>query len=166
MRYIVKVDERQFDVDINGHEAFVTINGRKIAVDLRQLRGGKIHSLLVDNINYEFEIEKSNGGFDIWHGSEQMHVAVNDEKSERFEKLMGAVAGNKKAQSLKAPMPGLILKIEVEPGQHVKKGDGLIIVEAMKMENELRAHSSAVIKEIKIIPGQAVEKNQVLLIFE
>ncbi len=63
-------------------------------------------------------------------------------------------------------MPGLVVKVEVEPGQKINKGDGLLIVEAMKMENEIKAQSPGVIKEIKVKPGQPVEKNQILVVFE
>jgi biotin carboxyl carrier protein len=63
-------------------------------------------------------------------------------------------------------MPGLIVKVEVEIGQDVKKGDGLIIIEAMKMENELKAAYSGKIKAINVQTGQPVEKNQILIEFE
>lgn len=166
MKYLVKVDNRHFEIKINGNEPFAEINGQQVEVDLRGLRGGKIQSLLANNINFEFQLEKSNGGFTIWHGSKQSYAEVSDEKSERLKALMGSADGGKKANSLKAPMPGLVLKIEVEPGQHIRKGDPLVIVEAMKMENELKAHGPAIVKEIKVKPGDAVEKNQVLVVFE
>ena len=66
---------------------------------------------------------------------------------------------------LKAPMPGLVLSIEVEEGQEVKKGDVLMILEAMKMENAIKAPADLVIKEIKCKQSEAVDKGQVLMIF-
>lgn len=166
MKYLVRVDNRQFEINIKANEPFIEINGQQVEVDLKGLRGGKIQSLLANNINFEFQLEKSNGGFAIWHGSKQSYAEVSDEKSERLKALMGSTDASKKAHSLKAPMPGLVLKIEVEPGQHIKKGDPLVIVEAMKMENELKAHGPAIVREIKVKPGDAVEKNQVLVVFE
>jgi len=166
MIYLVTIGGRKYQVSINGDLSDVKIDGRRIALDYRKLRNGKLYSLLADNINYEITLERSNGGYDAWHGSGQARIDVTDEKSERLNRLMlGSTAGSK-ASALKAPMPGLVLKVEVAIGQHVKKGDGLVIVEAMKMENELRAHHPAVVKEIKVRSGQPVEKNQVLIIFE
>ncbi len=79
---------------------------------------------------------------------------------------MGGAETGRKQAVLRAAMPGLVVKVEVEPGQKIKKGDSLLIVEAMKMENEIKAQSPGVVKEIKVKPGQPVEKNQILIVFE
>ncbi|MEI8280127.1 MAG: acetyl-CoA carboxylase biotin carboxyl carrier protein subunit, partial [Bacteroidota bacterium] len=71
-----------------------------------------------------------------------------------------------KVESIKAPMPGMILKILVEAGQQINKGDGLIILEAMKMENILKAGSTATVKAIKVTERTAVEKGAVLIELE
>jgi pyruvate carboxylase subunit B len=149
----------------DGNPTNIRIDGRDVQVDFRRLHSGKLFSLLADNIAHEFAIERADGGFDIWHSAGQFRVEVSDEKTERLRKLMGEAGGGVKAGSLKAPMPGLVVRVEVEVGQHINKGDGLLIVEAMKMENELKAHAPCVIKEIKVKPGQPVEKNQVLIVF-
>jgi biotin carboxyl carrier protein len=166
MIYQVTIGDKKYEIAVNGDLSLVTVNGREVKVDYRHLRAGKLYSVLADNVNYEFALEKSNGGFEAWHGSGQTRVDVSDEKTERLKTLTSAVSGRSRASTLKAPMPGLVLKVEVRIGQHVKKGDGLIIVEAMKMENELKAHSPATVKEIKVRSGEAVEKNQVLIVFE
>jgi biotin carboxyl carrier protein len=166
MIYIVTLGERKFEIEIDGDSLAVKLNGRQVAIDHRFLRGGKLHSILADNAGFEFEIIRSNGGIDIWHGSGQLYAEVVDQKTDRLRQMMGSSAAGQTASSLKAPMPGLVVKVEVEAGQRVNKGDGLVIVEAMKMENELRAHAPGVIKEVRVEPGQAVEKNQVLIIFE
>ncbi|OGC90878.1 MAG: hypothetical protein A2W25_13200 [candidate division Zixibacteria bacterium RBG_16_53_22] len=165
MIYKVTIGEKKYEIIVDGKTTTVTINGRTVNVDHKNLRS-KLHSILADNIGYEFELVRVNGGFDIWHGSGSLHAEIIDEKSERLRRLMGSSGTGTKASSLRAPMPGLVVKVEVEVGQHVKKGDGLVIVEAMKMENELRAHAPAIIREIRIRPGQAVEKNQELIVFE
>jgi biotin carboxyl carrier protein len=166
MIYFVTVGSRRFEVFIDGDFSNVKINGREIKVDHRSLRGGTVQSLLADGANYEFAVHRSEGGFDFWNGSEQLHVDISDEKTERLKQLTRSAKTDIRGGTLKAPMPGLVLKIEVEIGQHVEKGDGLIIIEAMKMENELKAHAPAVIKDIKVKSGQPVEKNQVLIVFE
>lgn len=166
MKYSVTIGKKKFEIRIDGEIPGVTVNGRPVAVDLKSLNGGRMQSLLADNENFEFEMERSNGGFSLWHGSEQLFAEVVDEKTERLRKLMGNAAGRKRQAVLRASMPGLVLKVEVEPGQKIKRGDGLLIIEAMKMENEIKATGPGIIKEIKVNSGQAVEKNQVLLVFE
>ena len=164
MKYFVTIGEKRFEVILDGETA--QIDGHNIKFDIRKLCDGKIQALIADGKTYEFAMERVNGGFDLWHASGQFHADVSDEKLERLRKLTGDKEGGHKISVLKAPMPGLVLKIEVEPGQHVKKGDGLVIVEAMKMENELKAGAPGVVKEIKVTSRQPVEKNQVLIVFE
>ena len=166
MKYQVKIGERKYEVGIYGDGSGVTVNGRRLNVDLRSLKGGKLHSILADNENFEFELERSNGGFNLWHGRGQVFVEVTDEKTERLKRLMGGAEIGRKQAVLRAAMPGLVVKVEVEAGQRIMKGDGLLIIEAMKMENEIKARSPGVVKEIKVKPGQPVEKNQVLVVFE
>jgi pyruvate carboxylase subunit B len=166
MKYQVTIGDKKFEVDINGNDPAITVNGRKVTVDYKRFKGGKLHSLLADNVKFEFDLEKSNGGYDIWHSSGSMFAEVIDEKTNRLRKLMGETGGKAKLAQLKAPMPGLVVAVQVETGQEVKRGDGLVIVEAMKMENELKATGAGKVKEIKVKQGQAVEKNEVLVVFE
>ena len=70
-----------------------------------------------------------------------------------------------KVNDVKAPMPGLILEIKVQPGQEVKKGDPIMILEAMKMENILKSPGDGIVREIKVVEKQNVEKNQILILF-
>jgi biotin carboxyl carrier protein len=74
-------------------------------------------------------------------------------------------AGNQKVRDVKAPMPGLIRRITVEPGQTVAKGDALLVLEAMKMENILKSPADGVVAEVRVTEGQAVGKNDILLRF-
>jgi len=166
MKYQVTIGEKKFEVDINGNDPAITVNGRKVTVDYKRFKGGKLYSLLADNVKFEFDLERSNGGYDIWHSSGSMFAEVVDEKTNRLRKLMGETGGAAKLAQLKAPMPGLVVAVQVEPGQEVKRGDGLVIVEAMKMENELKATGAGKVKEIKVKQGQAVEKGEVLVVFE
>jgi biotin carboxyl carrier protein len=71
-----------------------------------------------------------------------------------------------KVKEVKAPMPGLVLDIRVVPGQMVQKGDVLLILEAMKMENAIKSATDGVVKQVKAIKGQSVEKNQLMIVFD
>lgn len=92
-------------------------------------------------------------------------VSVKDRFDLLLDKLGMSNANAQQVNTVKAPMPGLILAIKVQPGQEVKKGDPLMILEAMKMENILKSPGDGVVKEIKVQEQQNVEKNQVLILF-
>lgn len=166
MKYIVTIGEKRFEVELDGSNGHAKVNGDKIRFDYLNSDGNKSHSILVENRHYELDFEKADYGYIIWSNGGRLNAEIVDEKTARFKSLMSSTQNKSKASMLKAPMPGLVLKIEVEIGQTVKKGDGLIIMEAMKMENELKAPAPGRIKEIKVGARQAVEKNQVLIIFE
>jgi len=92
-------------------------------------------------------------------------ISVKDRFDLLLDKLGMSDANAQKINDVKAPMPGLILAIKVQPGQEVKKGDPLMILEAMKMENILKSPGDGVVREVKVQERQNVEKNQVLLLF-
>jgi len=167
MIYNVKVDDKDYKLEIieGPKNLEIKIDGRVIKIDNYNASAGRLTTLLKDNRPYEFEIFRDDSAYDCWLSSRMARCEVISEKQARYTKLMGDGVGLGKARALKAPMPGLIVKVEVEPGQQVKKGDGLVIIEAMKMENELKAAHPGTIKEIKIKAGQAVEKNQALIEF-
>lgn len=168
MKYSVSVDDKKYELEIskNSKSLEIRLNGRSIKVDNQQIAIGRLAMILQDNKPFEFELTRENGTYDCWLNSRKAHCEVIDEKTAAFAKLMGVSAGARKADVLKAPMPGLVLRIEVEKGQKVSKGDALVVVEAMKMENELKASRACMIKDIRVSQGQAVDKNQVLIEFE
>ncbi|MCX2738478.1 biotin/lipoyl-containing protein [Pontibacter anaerobius] len=93
-------------------------------------------------------------------------VSVKDRFDLLLDKLGMSNANAHKVNDVKAPMPGLILEVKVQPGQEVKKGDPIMILEAMKMENILKSPGDGVVKEVKVQVKQNVEKNQVLILFQ
>jgi biotin carboxyl carrier protein len=167
MIYNVKVDEKDYTLEIvEEQKSFkIRMNGRTFAIDNQVIGNDRLNLLLKDNVPYEVLLSKDADGYQCWLNSRLANCQVVDEKAARFASLMGANSAQKKRARLRAPMPGLVVRIEVEPGQEVKRGDSLLVVEAMKMENELKAPYAGKIKDIKVTQGQAVEKNQVLLEF-
>ncbi len=93
-------------------------------------------------------------------------VSIADDYDRLVKQLGLSVVSSVKVNEVKAPMPGLVLDIAVEVGQEVKKGDGLLILEAMKMENVIKSVGDGVVKEILIEKGTAVEKGQLLIQME
>jgi len=109
------------------------------------------------------------------YSSKQFVLMINNKRYElnvadKFDLLIKEMGLNyssgQKVNQVKAPMPGLVLNIEIEPGQTVKKGDALLILEAMKMENVIKSPGDAVVKRIAVNQGDAVEKNTLLIEFE
>jgi len=104
------------------------------------------------------------GGWAIRVGGVEHEVLVEGERARAIREIAG-VGGAPTGRDLKAPMPGLVVKVLVEAGQTVEAGDGLVVVEAMKMENELRAEVSGVVASVEAEAGQAVERDEVLVRF-
>jgi biotin carboxyl carrier protein len=92
-------------------------------------------------------------------------MKVQNRLDELMEKMGFADAASKKMAELKAPMPGLVLALKASEGQEIKKGEPLLVLEAMKMENIIKASADVVVKTIKVKQGQAVEKNEVMMTF-
>jgi pyruvate carboxylase subunit B len=90
-------------------------------------------------------------------------VEVVDERTRVIRELTRAAAGAAGPRPVKAPMPGLVVRVEVDEGDEVREGQGVVIVEAMKMENELRAEADGRVARVCVAAGDAVEKDQVLL---
>ncbi|MDZ7399370.1 MAG: biotin/lipoyl-binding protein [candidate division KSB1 bacterium] len=167
MNYIARIRDKEFKLklDDRGDQVVATINGQSIPIQLREIDGSHVYSALVGNRSFEIEIRRNDAGYKVFHKGRSFEFVVEDERTAQLKKSMRQAVSHKIEQELKAPMPGLVVAIEVKPGQQIKKGDGLLIIEAMKMENEIRAPFDCVVKEIKVQEKQAVEKGQVLVVF-
>jgi len=168
MRYVTKIGDREYRFDLReeGGSIVVTHDGKSFDVDLERITAEHLFSLLLESRSYEVEVHKNQDSYKVCLEGETYSVVVEDERLSQLNGLLkhtGAVIG---ARELKAPMPGLVSEVEVQPGDHVKKGQGILIVEAMKMENELRANFDGVVKDVRVKKGQAVEQGQVLIVFE
>ena len=143
------------------------VNGKPIAGDLQWISDRKIH-LISENRSMEAElvsIDKTTKSIQIKLGNKISKVNLKD----RFDLLLEQMGMDNMAsqtlKEIKAPMPGLILDLKVKPGDEVKKGEAVLILEAMKMENILKSPGDGVVKAVKVSLNQSVEKNQVLIQF-
>ncbi|GMV07227.1 MAG: acetyl-CoA carboxylase biotin carboxyl carrier protein subunit [Gemmatimonadota bacterium] len=165
MRYYVTVGTRTFDVELGPGGA--TVDGTRVSAHLAHVEGTDLRSLLVDGAS--FRILAARDGDARWHlhlRGRRFAVEAVDERTHTIREMTGAGAVPSGPRPIRAPMPGLVVKIEVAPGDRVDAGQGVVIVEAMKMENELKAEGPAVVARIHVAPGQAVEKDQVLIDLE
>lgn len=162
------VNEKPFELEVSKDGGvFVIINGEKTPADLARLGEGRYH-LLAGNRSLKVLLKKFNAAeksleLDV-DGSRAM-VAIKDGMDLLLEKMGLGNALATAVNDLKAPMPGLVLKVEVAEGQTVNKGDALCVLEAMKMENVLKATATATVKSIRVKAGDSVEKNQLLIEF-
>lgn len=165
MLYHVTVGGRTVEVELGGEG--VRVDGRPVDAELRRVPGTRVHSLVVDGESHRIVVRRDGGGaWDLHLRGHRVPVTVVDERTRAIREMTGAAGGPKGPGALRAPMPGLVVKIEVEEGDVVEVGRGLAIVEAMKMENELVADAPGRVKRIHVEAGQAVEKNQVIIEFE
>lgn len=165
MRYFVKVADVEWEVVVEGER--VSLNGKEVAARLLQGPSGEAWALELDGATHSLVAGPRGDDGRILHVDGRRHrVQAETERERRVREMKGLGSGSRGPRPLKAPMPGLVVKIDVEAGETVAEGQGLVIVEAMKMENELQAEADGVVSQILVEAGQAVEKDQVLLEFE
>ncbi len=163
MKYITVVGDKSFTIDIN-REGTVLIDGVPRALDFQSIDNGGLYSILLDNKSFEALVEQNEGEYQVLISGTLYHVNVVDERAKRLAEAGGAFAPTTGELNIKSPMPGLIVAIPVHEGDHIKKGQVLVVLESMKMENELKAPRDGHVSMIKVAPHQAVEHGQVLLV--
>lgn len=163
----IKVNGK-FDYELENKSGKVTINGDAVVTDAVQLSAGNYH-ILHHYQSYQVEV------VDFDQASKTASIKVNGntyqlEAKDQFDALLEQLGLNNlnsnKISDIKAPMPGLVLKVLVAEGDEVKKGESLFVLEAMKMENIIKAPADAIVKTIKIKPTDKVEKGQLLILFK
>jgi biotin carboxyl carrier protein len=164
MKYFVSIAGRTVEVEIDG--GAVRVGGKPRQAELRSIDGTPVRNLLVDGSSWVLPIEADGRGrWIIQRWGERFEVEVVDERTRHIRSLVGAGAGPAGPTALKAPMPGMVVRVLVEPGRTVAAGQGIVVLEAMKMENELKAPGPGVVDLIQVKPGQAVEKGALLVSF-
>lgn len=161
----VKIGEKVLEVE--DHKDGVKVNDKTVDLDLLENGPGNYH-VVYGSRSYNAEIVSAD-----WEekkvilkiNGRKVEANLQDDTDLLLERLGIDMSAANAINDLKAPMPGLIIDILVEPGQEVKKGDPLLILEAMKMENVIKSPGEAVVSAIKVNKGDGVEKNQLLIQF-
>ncbi len=126
-----------------------------------------VYLLKVNNKVYEIAVSQlSNETYSFLVNGYSYELSIRTKLQEKAIEILGKRKNDKKEKQIKAPMPGLVLQIKINIGDEIKVGDPLIVLEAMKMENEIRSQANGVIKEIFVKEGLSVEKNEILLNIE
>lgn len=157
------VNDKVFEIDSD--ESGWLVNGEPQSWDLVQLADGYFH-ILYKHKSYRAEIIKTDPetkSFTIKINGTLYQVNLKNKFDLLLEKMGMNNAAGSKVNSIKAPMPGLIIDLKIKAGDTVKSGDALLILEAMKMENILKSPGEGVVKNVKVKKGDSVEKGQVLV---
>jgi biotin carboxyl carrier protein len=163
MNYVVSVGDESFDIQLAKQEEIV-VNEECHVVSIESAGGPSLYSLILDNSSYELYVEERNGSYRVLLLGEVYTVQVEDEASRLAAKARpGRTFLEEEETVIRSPIPGLIFDVPVTEGQEVEVGDILVIVEAMKMENELRAPRPGTVQATHVGPGDRVDKGQVLV---
>jgi biotin carboxyl carrier protein len=162
MRYLTTIGEKTYEIDIN-RENEVVLDGQPQSLDLRAIDDSGLYSMLINNQSYEALVEVIDGEYHVLINGVLYHVNVADERAKRLAEAAGAFSNTSGEAMLKSPMPGLIVAVPVKEGEVVKKGQVILVLESMKMENELKSPRDGAISSIKVEPRQTVEQGQVLI---
>ena len=166
MKYVVKVGETDVDVVLDGGR--VEADGLTADAQVTDLEGTPVRMVRIGNEVHRVVARRgpTRGRYTLWLDGFRYEVEALDERARAIRELAGATAGPTGPAPLIAPMPGMIVRVAVQVGDTVEAGQGLVVMEAMKMENELRATAAGTVKAVLAQPGTAVEKGAVLLELE
>ena len=162
MRYIATVENKEFLVEIVD-DRHVSVNGKLYGVDFESVSGQPVFSLIVDGRSHESYVYQGDDNWQVLLRGRLYPVMVEDEREKRLRAAAGGGVAETGEFLLRAPMPGLVVTIPVEEGQAVKKGQVLLILESMKMQNELKSPRDGTVGRIKVKAGESVEQKQTLL---
>ena len=166
MKYFVRVGEVALEVTLDGDA--VHVDGRTVGARIADVEGTPVRMLTVGDEVHRIVVRSSGsrGRYTIWVDGFRHEVEALDERTRAIRELADATAGPVGPAPLVAPMPGMVVRVNVQVGDQVVPGQGLVVIEAMKMENELRAASAARVKSVLAQPGSVVEKGALLVELE
>jgi biotin carboxyl carrier protein len=169
MAYQVRIGERTFEVELDRPQKRkgevqreILLDGERVQLHSVQLGPGHL-SLLLDGRSYDVSLEKDGDDVIVMLSGGTCRARVIDKRKAR---RAGAIAQDDGAVTIKAPMPGLVISISIEEGAKVKSGEGVVVVEAMKMQNELRAPRDGTVEKILVKPGSPVNAGDDLVVLK
>jgi biotin carboxyl carrier protein len=161
----LKDGEKKVEIRKEGTVYFCDIDGKTFVADAKLIDGPSVMSLIIDRKCYEAVIKSSGRRMTVSTGGEEFEVEIADELEHRGVGAGGAAA-ELGIEEVRAPMPGVVVALEVETGQEIAPGSPVVIVEAMKMQNEISTLGGGVVKKILVKAGDVVESQQTLLVVD
>jgi len=167
MAFIAQLGDKTYTVEIEetGKSLYrVAVDGSEFLVDGKKT-GVTNYSLIVDNRSFEVEVDISEDEYRVLVDGRSYHIDLLDERRMRVGGLQSAIQLQGR-QNVSVPMPGKVIAVLVSEGDTVERGQGLVIVEAMKMENEVRCPINGEVKEVRVKPGDALQAGAILAVVE
>lgn len=165
MKYVVDINGERVHVELNGSNA--TVNGETVHAEMQTVPGTPVRLVRIGNAMHRVTSRRhpqsGRGSYSLDVDGFRYEVLTLDERTRAIRDLSAKSEEATGPAPLKAPMPGLVVRIGVKVGDRVAAGQSLVVVEAMKMENELRAVTAGVVTAIRVIEGMAVEKGALLI---
>jgi pyruvate carboxylase subunit B len=163
VKYVVTVGGNRVEVAIDGEGLWVA--GERVVARLAEVAGTPVKVVTIGDRVHRVVAQRgeSRGQYSLWIDGHRYDVEALDERTRAIRDLSGSSAQPSGPAPLVAPMPGLIVRVNVQVGDPVQAGQAVVVMEAMKMENDLRTQSSGIVSALRVKPGDAVEKGAVLV---
>ena len=162
MRYITTIGQREYLVEVLDDHSLL-LNGKPYDIDFASIGDEPIFSLLLDGSSFEAYVYPDGKGWQVLFRGNSYQALVEEEMEKTLRIASESQVSETAEYQLKSPMPGLVIAVPVCDGQPVQKGDVLVILESMKMQNELKAPRSGQVARLRVKSGDGVEHHQVLL---
>jgi biotin carboxyl carrier protein len=163
MKYVTTANRQAFDVTVEDDERIV-VGDQSFSVDMQAIEDRTLFSLLIDHESFELVVDEGEDGFRVLLGGEMYEVVVEDSQPSRARPKKPRLADSPDGECVvRAPMPGLVVQIPVSVDQQVPAGEVLVILESMKMENELLAPCKGIVKEIHVTVGETSSLDEPLI---
>ena len=166
MKYIVDLNGNRREVEVDGES--VQMDGHTVLSRLEEIEGTPVRMVTIGSQVHRVVVRRGSvrGAYTLWVDGFRFDGEALDERTRAIRDITAESQKSSGPASLSAPMPGLIVRVNVTVGDSVQAGQGLVVMEAMKMENELRSSAPGTVKSVLVEPGKAVEKGTVLIEFE
>lgn len=167
MKFVVDLNDQRRSVSIDPEGVSFEGEG-PIPAELAEIEGSPVRMVKLGSQVYRVVVQKreGKGRYTLWVDGYRFETEALDERTRAIRDISAASAAPSGPAPIVAPMPGMIIRINVKSGDHIEAGQGVVVMEAMKMENELRATSNGIVKSVEVSPGTAVEKGALLVALE
>lgn len=163
MKYYATIGDQKFEVEIKADQQ-IEVNDQNLIADFKSVGDQPVYSLILDGDSYEASISTTDMGKQVLLLGQLFEVQVEDERQQRLRQTSSGPEIRSGELQIHAPMPGIVVNIPVEEEQDVIQGENLIILESMKMQNEIKAPRDGTVLRIRVSTGESVNQNQILVV--
>ncbi len=164
VKYFVEIEGETFEVEVTGDE--IRLDGEQVTIDLTQSGMPELYSVLIDDKSHEVLVNEASPALDVTLYGHSFKATVQDEAERAFQLGRGPSQELEGDLAVTAPISGLVVIVPVTEGEEVVQGQTLVVLEAMKMENEITAPRAGRIRDVQVEPGERVEMDFAMMILE